>query len=324
MFTNYFRNGLHLLLNAEGDNASILDFPRIFSDDTYRAKLLGKCKNSDVRLFWRGIVDGAQYEAKLSNHAPYIVCKMSPITGNAHLKRILGANRSTLDFGKVIEEQKICLINLAQPYLAKEASRFLGGMITARLVASAKVTQAVRSRRAAQARQRLHGRVPDLHQRRARRRPGRGEEIWPEPGAGQPEPEPAAGRPVPGRGCRGGDVQRGQRDRLPGRHRRRRAPGPALRAGAGGREPRKAAELPCRRHHRPRLSRLGSGDIRDSARAEAAAAKRTGQTSRGGRRACGRPRAHRSAYWRAQCRSACRRCESIMGPLGQTRRQGGF
>ena len=101
-----------------------------------------KCKNPDVRLFWRGIVDGAQYEAKLSNHAPYIVCKMSPITGNAHLKRILGANRSTLDFGKVIEEQKICLINLAQPYLAKEASRFLGGMITARLVASAKVTQA--------------------------------------------------------------------------------------------------------------------------------------------------------------------------------------
>ena len=142
MFTNYFRNGLHLLLNAEGDNASILDFPRLFSDDAYRAKLLGKCKNSDVRLFWRGIVDGAQYEAKLSNHAPYIVCKMSPITGNAHLKRILGANRSTLDFGKVIEEQKICLINLAQPYLAKEASRFLGGMITARLVASAKVTQA--------------------------------------------------------------------------------------------------------------------------------------------------------------------------------------
>src|SRR6185503_5481919 len=92
--------------------------------------------------FWRGIVDGAQYEAKLSNHAPYIVCKMSPITGNAHLKRILGANRSTLDFGRVIEEQKICLINLAQPYLAEEASRFLGGMITARLVASAKVTQA--------------------------------------------------------------------------------------------------------------------------------------------------------------------------------------
>ncbi len=65
-----------------------------------------------------------------------------PDTGNAHLRRALGANRSTLDFGKVIAAQQICLINLAQPYLAKEASRFLGGMITARLVASAKVTQA--------------------------------------------------------------------------------------------------------------------------------------------------------------------------------------
>ena len=83
-----------------------------------------------------------QYEAKLSNHAPYIVSKMSPIMGNAHLKRILGANRSTLDFARVIDKQQICLINLAQPYLAKDASRFLGGLITARLVASAKVTQA--------------------------------------------------------------------------------------------------------------------------------------------------------------------------------------
>jgi TraM recognition site of TraD and TraG len=142
MFENYFRNGLQLLLNAVGDNASILDFPRIFSDEAYRHELLCKCTNPDVSLFWTGIVEEAQYEAKLSNHAPYIVCKMSPITGNTHLKRILGANRSSLDFGRVIDAQQICLINLAQPYLAKDASRFLGGMITARLVASAKVMQA--------------------------------------------------------------------------------------------------------------------------------------------------------------------------------------
>jgi hypothetical protein len=142
MFENYFRNGLQLLLNAEGDNASILDFPRIFSDEAYRHELLCKCTNPDVSLFWNGIVEEAQYEAKLSNHAPYIVCKMSPITGNTHLKRVLGANRSSLDFGRVIDAQQVCLINLAQPYLSKDASRFLGGMITARLVASAKVRQA--------------------------------------------------------------------------------------------------------------------------------------------------------------------------------------
>jgi len=142
MFENYFRNGLQLLLNAEGDNASILDFQRVFSDEAYRKRLLAKCTNADVSLFWRDIADEAQYEGKLSNHAPYIVCKMSPITGNTHLKRILGANRSTLDFAEVIDKQQICLINLAQPYLAKDASRFLGGMITARLVASAKVMQA--------------------------------------------------------------------------------------------------------------------------------------------------------------------------------------
>ena len=141
MFENYFRNGLQLLLGSEGDQASILDFQRVFSDDSYRRKLLDKCPNKEVVSFWRDIIARADYEAKLSNHAPYIVCKMAPITGNPHLRRILGANHSSLDFGKVIAEQQICLINLAQPHLSKEASRFLGGLITARLVASAKVTQ---------------------------------------------------------------------------------------------------------------------------------------------------------------------------------------
>jgi hypothetical protein len=142
MFVNYFRNGLHLLLDAEGDDASVTDFPRIFSDDSYRNELLKRCKDPHVTQFWRDIVDEAAYEAKLSNHAPYVVCKLSPIIGNVHLKRILGANRSTLNFARIIEAQQICLINLAQPHLAKEASRFLGGMITARLVASAKAAQA--------------------------------------------------------------------------------------------------------------------------------------------------------------------------------------
>jgi len=141
MFTNYFRNGLLLLLSADGDDASILDFTRVFSDDSYRRDLIGRCRNPDVVRFWQDIVAGAEYEARLSNHAPYVVCKMSPIVGNVHLKRILGANRSTLDFGRIIAQQQICLINLAQAQLAKEAARFLGGMITARLVASAKVSQ---------------------------------------------------------------------------------------------------------------------------------------------------------------------------------------
>jgi hypothetical protein len=119
MFENYFRNGLQLLLSAEGDDASILDFPRVFSDEGFRSKLLGKCKNADVRLFWRGIVEGAQYEAKLSNHAPYIVCKVSPIVGNVHLRRILGARNSTLDFG-------------TRPAL-RVANQVLGGGMSSRL-----------------------------------------------------------------------------------------------------------------------------------------------------------------------------------------------
>jgi hypothetical protein len=142
MFTNYFRSALLLVLSVEGDDASILALQDVFSDDSYRRKLIEKCPNKQVKAFWKDIVAHAEYEARLSNHAPYIVCKLSPIASNVHLKRILAANRSTLDFRSIIAGQKICLINLAGSELGKEASRFLGGMITARLVASAKAAQA--------------------------------------------------------------------------------------------------------------------------------------------------------------------------------------
>lgn len=138
MFENYFRNGLLLLLNAKDKDASILDFPRVFGDDCFRAGLLGNCTNPDVSFFWNDIVAKARGDSDLDNHAPYVVCKLTPITGNATLKRIFGATTSGLDLGQVIERQQICLINLAQPHIGKEASRFLGGMITARLVAAAK------------------------------------------------------------------------------------------------------------------------------------------------------------------------------------------
>lgn len=138
MFTNYFRNGLLLLLNVQGDDASILDFPRVFGDDHFRQSLLGKCTNEDVAFFWKKIVAEASRDADLDNHAPYIVCKLTPITGNTTMKRILGANRSTFDLRRIIARQQICLINLALPQIGKEASRFLGGVITARLVAAAK------------------------------------------------------------------------------------------------------------------------------------------------------------------------------------------
>jgi hypothetical protein len=44
MFENYFRNGLQLLLSAEGDDASILDFPRVFSDDASAASCSGSAR----------------------------------------------------------------------------------------------------------------------------------------------------------------------------------------------------------------------------------------------------------------------------------------
>ncbi len=138
MFENYFRNTLLLLLSAQDRRASIVDMPRVIGDSGFRRELLQKCTNKDVAYFWRQTATQAGGEASLDNVAPYIMAKLAPFLGNAPLKRILGANSSTVDFRAIIARQQICLVNLAQPTLGRGGSRFLGGIITARLIAAAK------------------------------------------------------------------------------------------------------------------------------------------------------------------------------------------
>ncbi len=138
MATTYWRNGLLLLLNVKGKAASVIDIQRVFSDSLFRRELLDQCSNDVVREFWRGIALQVTRDAEIAEIAPYIIAKITPIAGNAHMKRILGATTTSLNFREVIAKRQICLINLAQPTLGREASQFLGGILTSRLVGAAK------------------------------------------------------------------------------------------------------------------------------------------------------------------------------------------
>jgi hypothetical protein len=138
MFENYYRNAMLLLLNAQGKDASIVDFTRIFSDRGFRHTLLQRCTNRDVGIFWREVAEGASGEPSLSNITPYLVAKLAPIMGNSAFKRILGARASTFDFARIINDGRICLVNLAMREIGTEASRFLGAMLMQRLMDAAR------------------------------------------------------------------------------------------------------------------------------------------------------------------------------------------
>jgi hypothetical protein len=137
MFELYFRNALLLLMEAQGDAATVLDFERLFVDEDFRDGLLERCETVAVRDFWRKLAARAGGDISLENVAPYIVCKLAPFTANKLLAPMLGSSTSSLDLKAAIAGGRIVLINLAKGIIGEGSARLVGGLITMRMTAAA-------------------------------------------------------------------------------------------------------------------------------------------------------------------------------------------
>lgn len=137
MFELYFRNALLLLMEAQGDAATILDFERVFIDEDFREELLDRCRTQSVRDFWGKTALHATGDHSLPNLVPYIVCKLAPFTANKLLAPMLGSPTSSLDLKSAIADGKIVLVNLAKGLIGEGSARLIGGLVTMRLVATA-------------------------------------------------------------------------------------------------------------------------------------------------------------------------------------------
>ncbi len=189
MFEIYFRNALLLLMTAQGNQATIMDFERIFDetrvsfdtdedegeqgdtrdpeddnapvnpfanlpllDDfgapelgkgrrgrkiTFRRHLLEQCADERIKAFWKMAENVSYNEISINNIAPYIVSKLTQITGSPLLAPVLGARESSLDFHRIMNEGKICLINLAKGEVGAKDAAFAGGLMSIRLAMAA-------------------------------------------------------------------------------------------------------------------------------------------------------------------------------------------
>lgn len=139
MFNKYFRGALMLLLEAEGADARIENFERIFSDEDYRDQLRARPGvTARTRMQWEQFVNVRGNDHSLESMTPWITSKLTQLTQSAVLRPILNADVSDLNFDRVLSANKICLINLASGRLGAEATALLGGMLTHYLTEAAK------------------------------------------------------------------------------------------------------------------------------------------------------------------------------------------
>jgi Type IV secretion-system coupling protein DNA-binding domain/TraM recognition site of TraD and TraG len=140
IFELYFRNAMLLMMEAQGDRATILEFERVFQDEDFRDELLARCKTQQVRDFWTKTAARITYnDWSLDNMNPYITSKFAPFTSNALLRPVLGSTDSSIDLPLAIAEGKIVLLNLGKGIVGEGSARLVGSLITMRLVAAAQM-----------------------------------------------------------------------------------------------------------------------------------------------------------------------------------------
>lgn len=138
MFDQYFRNAVLLLLDDyQTEKPTIVNIPRILTDEQYRKDKLSRETNPIVKSFWELEAEKAGGEAALANMAPYITSKISGFIANEYLRPILSQKNSSFDFREIIDQKKILLVNLSKGKIGDINANLLGMLIVGKLLIAA-------------------------------------------------------------------------------------------------------------------------------------------------------------------------------------------
>ena len=117
-------NAIRLLLENPG--TTLVDIPRLLTEDKFRKKLLAKCNDPFITEFW--VKEYAGYGDKLRAEAiAPIQNKIGQFANNPILRDIVGG-RSTIDIPKIMNEGRVLICNLSKR-MGEEPSFLLGSLL---------------------------------------------------------------------------------------------------------------------------------------------------------------------------------------------------
>ena len=133
---HYFRNGCLTLMEDDQEGATIIDIPRLYTDEGWQKYKVSKVKNPVVRSFWENEMasTGAREKQEM---IPYFSSKFGPFVTNAQIRNIIGQTKSGFDFREVMDNGKILLCNLSKGKLGDLNAQLLGMIMVSKIQMSA-------------------------------------------------------------------------------------------------------------------------------------------------------------------------------------------
>jgi len=138
MFEQYMRNALGLLMeDAKNEPATLMEVPRIFTDDGYRERKLKRISNPTIIDFWEKEAAKATGEWSLANMAAYVTSKFDNFISNDYIRPVIAQPKSAFNFRQIMDENKILLVNLSKGKIGDINSGLMGMIITGKLLMAA-------------------------------------------------------------------------------------------------------------------------------------------------------------------------------------------
>jgi hypothetical protein len=131
----------HILRNAllallEQPRATLSDLLPMLSDKRFRAKVLSKVGNEQVRAFWMKEYPAYSFRYQADGIAP-IQNKVGAFLADPRIRRFLSPEDGGLRLRSIMDDGQVLLVNLAQGRLGSDSSALLGGLLVTALGSAA-------------------------------------------------------------------------------------------------------------------------------------------------------------------------------------------
>lgn len=129
---HYFRNACLTLMADEEEGATLIDVPRMFTDDEFMKYKVSKVKNPVVRSFWEH--EYAQTgDREKQEMIPYFSAKFGPFITNTTMRNVIGQAKSAFNFRECMDTGKVLLVNLSKGKIGDLNAQLLGLVLVNKL-----------------------------------------------------------------------------------------------------------------------------------------------------------------------------------------------
>ncbi|PIY93286.1 MAG: hypothetical protein COY69_02465 [Candidatus Magasanikbacteria bacterium CG_4_10_14_0_8_um_filter_32_14] len=132
MFEHQMRNVMLTLMADIENPGTIIDIPRMFTDDDYVKIYLKKLKDPVVRAFWEKEMAKTSDFHK-SEMLGYLISKVGRFVENEMMRNIMGQQKSGFNVREIMDKQKILIVNLAKGKTGEINSKLIGLIIVSKL-----------------------------------------------------------------------------------------------------------------------------------------------------------------------------------------------